>query len=1791
MPDTDEQSQISPDQGQGATANYSHQASQGQGLLTYTRAKNMRRAHRGQMTKLITKAESYTNSNTLTTEDVDILHSTIQNISKKLELLHTLDDNMVAVSTDTEMDDLIIEADDYSTAISDKLVSFRRFLQRRDATTQPQATVPPMTTGQISGMTTTFKKVNLPKLQLPVFDGSILDWPTFFDSFKSAVHQDTSIDNIHKFQYLLAHVKGEAARVIQGLQITGSNYTEAINILKERYGQDHKIIAAYMKALWELPKPKQDMNSLREFHDKMQSYIRGLKSLGKTEDSYGDLLVPIIFEKLPTNIKTQISRDHGDCAWTLPQLTAGILKEIQAAESGLGYPNHSDSTASAATFHIGSRYQKSCPFCKEAHNATDCIKVTDKGKRKEIIQRQRLCFNCLKPRHSVRECTAKGRCKICRKKHHTSLCTHTSAEQIQTNVPTTPPGSSHSEAPIKDNKQTENEVKATLTPSGGPILLKTATAIIKSPTSKQMATVNILLDEGAQRTFITERAADQLNIHISDRKTENVNLATFGASSPNMRSIDLVDIQLQTNTKSFVNMAALVVPQISTTFKNYVQSSVVNHSYLKELPLANHVDSDTFEIDLLIGADYYWSIVGDKIVRGSGPTAVSSELGYLLSGPTNLNTSVINTIICKVIASSDLDEKRVKDFWDLETLGIKESDTESNEFSTYRDEHLRIENGKYVASLPWRNDHPPLPTNFDICNKRTRAMVRNLTPELRNTYHQIIKDQEARNFIELVPQDDPSFGHYIPHHAVTKNSNTTPIRIVYDCSCKVQNQPSLNECLESGPPLTNNMVSILLRFRHHPVAFSADIEKAFLNVQLEERDRDYTKFLWLSDPNNPESDFIVYRFKSILFGSASSPFILNAVIKTHLETSTSPVAQDLQQNIYVDNLMSGTDTSEQAITYYENAIHTLSQGGFNLRSWATNSPQLQRRIQADNNQDSDKIINTLGMRWDPDLDTLSYPTLDKTNVTQRVHTKREVVRATSSLFDPLGFLSPVHIRGKIFIQKLWKSNLDWDEPLTTELVNEWTQIQQDLALSKDIVMQRSYFHNSTHDIPYELHVFADASSQAYGTSIYLKCGPETSFVMAKSRVKPLKNITLPRLELLAAVVAAKLTSFVKATFATLQIDKIILWCDSQIVLHWIHSDKKLPLFVENRVKTIREIGFDAIKYCPSKDNPADLITRGITYKELSNSTLWKYGPTWLPQGDWPICDMFMVADNPTDTQPSIETVNTHTQQQNANIDSIMDIKRFGSLDKLHRVTAYVLRFINALLHRQRYTTKHLTIPELRQAKQHWLKATQQANYSRELHALEKGDTQRIPLVRQLKLILDSDGLVRCGGRLQNADIPEAAKHPLLLPTKHHYTKLVVTTAHAHMLHAGLESTVAHIRQTYWIPKIRQAVKAVLRQCVPCLTVSGKPYRAPVTPPLPRFRLENAHPFTACGVDFTGALYYKNNTSNTNKAYVTLFTCAVTRAIHLELVTDMTSDTFLRAFRRFAARRSLPSHMISDNQTTFIAAAEEIQNLLQTVSVSDYMTTKNIQWTFIPKRAPWFGGFYERLIGITKTTLKKTLGRALLTLDELVTVLTEVEAVVNDRPMTYLTSDSDNLDPLTPSHLLNGRRITTLPSYEYSIDQLNDPDFGVTNTTLQKRANRLNVIIQQCWRRWKMEYLPALRESHTYSAKRANTTSDIRVGDVVLVHSDIEKRVNWPLAVVTELKTGADGFVRSASIRTKHGLSNRPITKLYPLEICAPMDTDEHSEVLPTTPSPSSVRPARMAALRARENIQKWANDL
>ena len=555
-------------------------------------------------------------------------------------------------------------------------------------------------------------------------------------------------------------------------------------------------------------------------------------------------------------------------------------------------------------------------------------------------------------------------------------------------------------------------------------------------------------------------------------------------------------------------------------------------------------------------------------------------------------------------------------------------------------------------------------------------------------------------------------------------------------------------------------------------------------------------------------------------------------------------------------------------------------------------------------------------------------------------------------------------------------------------------------------------------IKLQLHGFCDSSERAYGACLYIRSTDKNNktsceLLCSTSKVAPLKQLTIPRLELCAATLLSKL--YKKATHAlNLTIDESYLWTDSSIVLTWIQgSPTKWKTFVGNRVAFIQdETAVATWRHVPSQFNPADLISRGIDPTTLSTSTLWWKGPQWLLQepSSWPVTEITI----PTD---SLEIRKVHL----ACLPVLEDItQRFSKLNRM----AYCRRFIMNCRHSK--ANRHLTTlstQELDHALTCCVRLVQQISYTQELKDLmEQQEISTTSSLKTLHPFIDKEGLLRVGGRLQKSLLLYQAMHQMILPPNNHFTNLVVSAEHFRLHHAGPQLLIASLRERYWIPRIRRVVRTVIHKCVTCYKFKAHA-TSQLMGELPSARIQPSRPFRTTGVDYAGPISLRMGTPRSKaitKGYIAIFVCFATKAVHIEVVTSLTTESFLAALRRFIARRGKPKTMYSDNGTNFQGAANELHDVYkmlhsssQMATVQDILATEGCDWKFIPPHSPHFGGLWEAAVKSMKHHLRRTLSTQIATYEELCTLLVEIQACLNSRPLCALSDDPFNPTYLSP----------------------------------------------------------------------------------------------------------------------------------------------------------------------------------
>ena len=1022
-------------------------------------------------------------------------------------------------------------------------------------------------------------------------------------------------------------------------------------------------------------------------------------------EEYGPMLIPVLMSKLPDELKLILSREK---EWTFKNILEKLKIEVEAREK---VKLRGDD--SSMNLFVGSQERKfECVFCgKGNHKSYQCKTITNPKSRQAILVKQKRCFLCLKQGHAVQNCRSKNKCYTCNKRHHSSICFGKSKDSETKN-------GNEQKTPQQTQQQQQEaplETQSNYASAGGTVLLQTAQATVRG--TENSGQFRLLFDSGSQLSYVTPEVKKKLKLRTIGKR--ELTIKSFGGAKQG-KVLDIVELFVETNNGP-VRVEAFV-SEISYPVKDqFTENAQMRYKHLKDLQLADKNDSKFVNIDILIGSNFYWSFIdGRRVVKGrlGEPVAISSNLGFILSGAVqnNQETDCLTTHVLRVSVSEDekLDQM-VERFWDFESLGIKhhEFDMKTNDLVHEKfEKSIQFENGRYRVQLPEKEEHEILADNYKQSQIRLKGIWKNFSSnkELFENYNSIINEQKSKHVIEIAP-DETLTGktHYLPHRPVVdERRSTTKVRMVYDASSKEKGCVSLNEILETGPNLATKLFDTLLKFRTHNVAFVGDIEKAFLQIELCEEQRDLLRFLWFKDPEKIDFDvfenneIIEYRLCRVIMGATPSPFLLSATIQHHAENYREldpDFVKTLLNSLHVDDLSGGSATVQEAIEFLKKSKERFAECSMNLRKFETSDKTLEKLIidefgEKENPQNKTET-RVLGVNWDKESDAFyfSFEELRKKfNVTKV--TKRTVLQSLASIYDPLGLINPVVIEFKLFFQKLCKMKLDWDTPLPSELLQEWQSLVNGLAELDEISFDRYFGIKDRTDLEsIELHGFSDASDRAYGACAYVcfrysdgTC--KNSLVTAKSRLKPPKKVSVPRLELLGILTVSRLVIELDKIL-DLDIGMIKLWTDSSAAFGWIKSDSVDSInevFVKNRVKDIKKLLNDSIelRLVPSKQNPSDYVTKEGKSKTVIDD-LWLHGPHFLtkPESEWPV---LKCGDKFSDGT-GCNVIETEIQVSTVDFTDLVDTTKFSDVTKLLRVIALVCKFTAKLLHRAREKIK------------------------------------------------------------------------------------------------------------------------------------------------------------------------------------------------------------------------------------------------------------------------------------------------------------------------------------------------------------------------------------------------------------------------------------------------------------------------------------------------------------------------
>ncbi|XP_058448777.1 uncharacterized protein LOC131428752 [Malaya genurostris] len=953
---------------------------------------------------------------------------------------------------------------------------------------------------------------------------------------------------------------------------------------------------------------------------------------------------------------------------------ARVLQAVSPSMSNVSSRNKPSLTTKAIAFPVTSGQPaeptnasstnvakpKACDMCGDSHYLYSCpeFRKINLRQRTDLVRQKNLCMNCLRSNsHYARNCSG-SRCRTCSKKHHTLLHPesvdpnpasggHTTKSTcyvaIQSNsepsVLHSSQSPSNTRVPIQ--QQVTSLVTATqaalVSPSQvlvpGTVFLPTALVNIRNPNG-HIVTARCLLDCASQRNFVSTSFCERLQ--LSRRRLLHA-IPISGIGNKTTRVEHQTTITISSRVTSFsMKCSMLVLPSI--TVKLPQSTTEARHWPIpKHIELADPTFAVSGDIDLILGAVHFFRILRyGRISLGDDlPLLQNTEFGWVVSGECLLaHHDQSDPHNCQFSNPCAIDEL-VNRFWQLEEVHDTKGWSPSER---YCEEHFtrnttRDTDGRYTVKLPKRDELLwQLKDNRYNAIRRFFSLERSLglSPERKSMYQQFIHEYfRLGHMREIRPdEDDVQLQYFLPHHAVMKlDSATTKLRTVFDASCRSKSGISLNDVLLAGPTIQDSLVTIVLRFRIHQFVISADIEKMYRQIVVHPDDQPLQRIVWRDDPS---SDLKTFQLRTVTYGTSCAPFLATRVLQQLAddEGHRYPLAESsLRHDFYVDNLLSGSDNAQSLAATCEQLISMLTSAGLPLRQWSSNCqmvlntiPLELRETQTLLDLDHESSVTTLGLRWEPSTDLLSFKTPNWKEYT--VLNKRAILSQISSLFDPLGLIGPTISKAKIMLQNLWRLQLDWDTPVAKSFACQWYDFQQNLSALTDLRVSRPVISPGYDRV--EIHGFSDASEAAYGACIYLRSiqsegSCTVRLLISKSKVAPIGTQTIPRLELCAAQLLARLLTQVQNS--TNVIGTVYLWTDSSIVLNWIAtSPSAWKTFVANRVAEIQELTSHVEwNHVPSKDNPADLISRGMDLQELLTNDLWWTGPQWLNStlAPWP----------------------------------------------------------------------------------------------------------------------------------------------------------------------------------------------------------------------------------------------------------------------------------------------------------------------------------------------------------------------------------------------------------------------------------------------------------------------------------------------------------------------------------------------------------------------------------------------
>ncbi|XP_036347052.1 uncharacterized protein LOC118756395, partial [Rhagoletis pomonella] len=1516
--------------------------------------------------------------------------------------------------------------------------------------------------------------------ELPKFTGKPEEWPLF----KASYDQSTQLCGFSDAENLLRlrqAVEGPARNAVKNLILHASCVPQIISTLQMKFGRPELIIDVLLAQIRDLPPPKESkLESIVDFAIEVQNICATMKASSLTNHLNNPELEQELVCKLPGLLPAFWGMQKlSSSTCNLEDFSNWLFKLAEGANAVI-IPSTATKQRKRGSLHTHLDCEHGtaahCLVCGstcEAINVCTKFKHLSRSDKWMIVRDYSLCKRCLKP-HSFEQSTSKNTCGInnCRCAHHPLLHKIYISKQNKTSTVPQPQPAAVDATCNAHTEETNVAIFRIL-----PVTIYGNGVQIDTYAFFDDGSSLTLMDEELQRALNVEGVPQPLclkwtgDTHRNEDESVRVNLEISPIGR--VKRFDLKNVH--TVKKLQLPPQTLDVAKLKAAYKHL--RGVPLSSYSRAVPR------------LLIGIDNsrLGSCLKSKEGFSSDPIAEKTRLGWTLKGTITDRVQsksrsfqrVFHVCECNATYNEEL-LKTVKDFILLDNVDVAAAPkvlSDEDQLAVSQLEQYTVRRGdRFETSLLWRGERPSLPDSYPSALRRASCLRRKMSkdPELADSLQEKIKHYVRKGYARKLRQDEKEMDccWYLPIFAVKNPNKPGKIRLVWDAAAQVKTV-SLNSMLLKGPDQLSSLVSILRRFRQKPIAIGGDIAEMFHQVRMRERDQHFQRFLWFEEGATIPD---IYILQVMTFGASCSPscaqFVKNKNAKG-FESEYPRAVKSIIDNHYVDDMLDSVDTEAEALQLARDVHRIHSHAGFEIRNWVSNSDAVLQELGATpttslkfDGAHGLGVEKVLGMFWHTNEDCFTFAVSQKLRNRdfisgERKPTKREMLSVVMAIFDPLGLIAHYVIYAKIILQEIWRTGCSWDDPIHDEQYTKWLRWVRMLPEVENIQIPR-YYSSASGSLNriVELHTFVDASENSYAAVSYLLftggSSNQCAIVGSKTRVSPLKPMSIPRLELQAALIGARLAVGIVKSL-TIPIASQTFWTDSRTVLSWLRSDqRRYRQFVAFRISEILELTDVALwRWVPTAENVADDATKWSKSPDLSNHSRWLNGPAFLQENksSWPF---ERETNRSTNEELRSQYVGHHFASRSV-AQLHIDFSRFSRYSKLRRVIATVISIGNYWISVVKYHKQKpspISSEDLKRAEILIISIVQQQNFADEVAALKEGKViKKSSSIFSLTPVMDGAGLIRLGGRVRCAYYGD----PIILPKNHCVTYLIVNEYHLRYHHSNSETVVNELRQTYWIPSLRVVVNKVRRACQLCRNRSVHA-QAPRMSPLPDARLAAyCRPFSYVGVDYFGPMMVAVRRSR-EKRYGVLFTCLTIRAVHLELVSSLSTDSCIIAVRNFTARRGVPIEMWSDNGTNFRGAERELKAALKAADqdkiIATFTTAATI-WKFIPPSSPHMGGVWERLVRSVKHVLYQILPSCTPSEEVLRAALLEVEMCVNSRPLTYIPVDSDVEEALTPNHFILGNSSGAKPLTQEGND-------GVS---LRRSWQTAQQIANSFWKRW------------------------------------------------------------------------------------------------------------------------------